>query len=165
MYLVFTCVPGDCYRWRFRSLLLCPLFFVWRLSSAINSLCVLNQQTNVCHRGHPFLRMHFWWSLYTLYLLARQVELAKAIQVFNCCCVPSLSNAFIFLCLLSLHKRSRPDSVSDPFVCCGYKQNTHTRTHTHTHTHARARARAHRQKRKRRRRKEKEIHSALRLVS
>ena len=30
-----------------------------------------------------------------------------------CCCVPCLSSAIISLCLLVLHKRSRPQSVSD----------------------------------------------------
>ena len=30
-----------------------------------------------------------------------------------CCCVPCLSSAIIPLCLLILHKHSRPDSVSD----------------------------------------------------
>ena len=30
-----------------------------------------------------------------------------------CCCVPCLSSAIIPLCLLILHKRSRPHSVSD----------------------------------------------------
>ena len=32
--------------------------------------------------GVFFLRMYLWWSLYTLYLLACQVELPFAIQVF-----------------------------------------------------------------------------------
>ena len=30
-----------------------------------------------------------------------------------CCCVPCLSSAIISLCLLILHKHSRPHSVSD----------------------------------------------------
>ena len=30
-----------------------------------------------------------------------------------CCCVPCLSSSIIPLCLLILHKRSRPHSVSD----------------------------------------------------
>ena len=30
-----------------------------------------------------------------------------------CCCVPCLSSAIISLCLLILHERSRPHSVSD----------------------------------------------------
>ena len=34
----FTRMPGESYRRRQRSLLLCPLLFVWRLSSAANSL-------------------------------------------------------------------------------------------------------------------------------
>ena len=40
----------------------------------------------ICHCGHSFfcfvLNMYLWWSFCTLYLLARQVELPWAIQVF-----------------------------------------------------------------------------------
>ena len=32
--------------------------------------------------GILFLRMQLWWSLYTLYLLARQAELWQVIHVF-----------------------------------------------------------------------------------
>ena len=38
-YLVFTRMPGSNYRRRFRSLLLCPLLYLWRLSNAVTSLC------------------------------------------------------------------------------------------------------------------------------
>ena len=30
-----------------------------------------------------------------------------------CCCIPCLSKAVIFLCLVILHRRSRPHSVSE----------------------------------------------------
>ena len=55
-------------------------------------ICVAKYAWNegyVCHGGHPFLRMYFWWSLYTLCLLAsrggvtvRRVFRRRAIQVF-----------------------------------------------------------------------------------
>ena len=39
-YLVFTRMSGESYRTHFRSLLLCPLSFVWRQSNAVTSLCL-----------------------------------------------------------------------------------------------------------------------------
>ena len=36
-----ACTPGDCYRRRIRSLLLCPLLYMWRLSRAVNPFCLL----------------------------------------------------------------------------------------------------------------------------
>ena len=35
----------------------------------------LKWRVYTCHWGHPFLRMYFWWSSYTLCFLACQVEL------------------------------------------------------------------------------------------
>ena len=48
MHLVFSCMPSHshCSR-RLRSLVLCPLFYVWRLSSAITSLCLLTVHTEI----------------------------------------------------------------------------------------------------------------------
>ena len=61
----------------------------------------------IWHWGHPFLRTHPWWSLYAL---------PGGVTVGDsglCCCVPCLSSAIISPCLLILHKRSRPHSLSD----------------------------------------------------
>ena len=58
------------------------------------------------------LTMYLSWSFYTLYLVARQVGVTLGDSGL-CCCVPCLSSAVVSLCLLILHKRSRPHSVSD----------------------------------------------------
>ena len=44
------------------------------------------------------LRMYLWWGLYTLYLLARQVELPKAIQVFVVVSLVCRALLFGFVC-------------------------------------------------------------------
>ena len=36
MHLVFTCMPGENYARRFRSVLLCPLLLMWCLPSTVN---------------------------------------------------------------------------------------------------------------------------------
>ena len=46
MYVVLTRMPGESYRRRVRSVFLCPLLLVCRLSSAINSLRLLNEVTD-----------------------------------------------------------------------------------------------------------------------
>ena len=43
-----------------------------------------------------------------------------------CSCVPCLSSAIISLCLLILHKRSRPQSVSSYWVVVIAKNRHHT---------------------------------------
>ena len=50
MYRLFICMSADSYHWWFRSLLLSPLLYVWHLSRAIYSLCLLMlYQKLQCH--------------------------------------------------------------------------------------------------------------------
>ena len=58
MYVVLTRVSGESYRRRFRSVLLCPLLFVCRLSRAINSLSSLNEITGSFAAEHSPIPMY-----------------------------------------------------------------------------------------------------------
>ena len=69
---VFTC-------WAFFEILgLCPVSNEnWFCRMSVHT-CAAECAWNggfICHWGHLFLRVYFWCCLYTLYLLARQVEL------------------------------------------------------------------------------------------
>ena len=82
MYLVFTRMPGVGYCSRFRSLLLRPLLFVWRLLSSINSLCWITQsqqhrpETPTITNTWPGIRVNklllalgtsIFWRYFTVY--------------------------------------------------------------------------------------------------
>ena len=111
MYFALTCMPGESYCRRLRSLL---LYLYYKFRALINSLCVL-----ILHqRSGP-----------------RSVSRMLHIEVIT-----------------YVHGRAR-DSLSlslnlslSPFLSLSHTHtHTHTHTHarTHTHTHTRARARAH----------------------
>ena len=68
-----------------------------------------------CKQGTSFLRMYLWWSLCTLH----RWQLPSAIQVFVVCllwCMQRMSSAFNSDCLLILHTRCWPHSVSDLII-------------------------------------------------
>ena len=59
---------------------------------------VLEMEATYATGGILFLRMYLRWSLYTLYLLARQVELPWAIQVFVVVSLVCRALLFPFVC-------------------------------------------------------------------
>ena len=62
--------------------------------------CVAEWRVYMNHWRDPFSRLYLWWSLYTVYLLACQVELLQAIQVFVV--VSLVCRALLFLFVRAL---------------------------------------------------------------